>query len=224
MRIWLVLIGLLIAAPPARAEVWPPCDGCTLALPADTAEPIPLLVVLHGDRGKATTWASRWREAALERGMGVLALQCPEELGCKDAIWYMWEGDAKWVIEQIDKLGHEVKLDRSKVYLAGFSGGASFIGQRIRTWAGFAGLVFHAGAMGPSDGRCLKPTPPTYFLVGELNQYHSTQKLVRNFLEGCRAKVRWDLLKKGDHDDEERALTPKKAGQILDWLAKQQRL
>lgn len=208
---------LIALASSAGASPEPPCDGCAIAFP-DKPGPFPLVVVLHGDQGKATYWLSRWRDAALERGWGVLALQCPEEFGCKDGVWYMWDGDPKWIHEQIDKLAAGVQIDRSKIVLAGWSGGASYIGMHVKSWTSFAGLVMHGGAMGPKDGRCAKPATPTYFLVGDQNQYHSTQVLIRDFMIDCRAKVKWDVLKKGDHSDEERALNAAKAGQILDWL------
>ncbi len=215
----LLSIATLIAtASPATAGTpEPPCDGCAVAWP-DTDKPVPLLVVLHGDHGTATHWLSRWRDAAIERGFGVLSLQCPEELGCKDGVWYMWTGDPKWVHDQIDKVAASAPIDRSKIVLAGWSGGGAYIGMHVRSWQGFAGLVMHGGAMGPLDGRCAKPTPPVYFFVGDKNQYHSTAVLIRDFLIDCRARVKWDLLKGGDHGDENKALDPVKAGQILDWF------
>lgn len=215
----LLLAALAFASPAAAGTPEPPCDGCAVAFP-EREGPVPLLVVLHGDHGTATHWLARWREAALDRGIGVLSLQCPEDLGCKDGVWYMWTGDPKWIHEQIDKVAATAPIDRSKIMLAGWSGGGAFIGQHLRSWTGFAGLVMHGGAMGPTDGRCAKPPPPVYFLVGDQNQYHSTAVLIRDFMLDCRAKVKWDLMKGRDHSDEDKALNPTKAGQILDWLLK----
>ena len=36
--------------------------------------------------------------------------------------------------------------------------------------------------------------------------------------DGCAHEVSWDLVDRGDHDKEERALTKAKAISILDWL------
>lgn len=222
MRIWIVLIGLLIAgsrAGPASAEVWPPCDGCAIALPDHPSGPLPLLVVLHGDHGTATEWVARWREPALDRGWAVLALQCPVDRGCEEGVWYRWDGDAQWVLDQIDALAGSVEIDRSQIFLAGWSGGATYLGMHLKSWRDFAGLVMHGGGVGPRDGQCARL--PVYFLVGDENRYHSSTKLFRRFLSSCRAKVRWDLMKGADHTAEERALTGEKAVQILDWLTRQ---
>ena len=220
MRIWLVLIGLLIATPATADSVWPPCDGCAIALP-ERSTPMPLLVVLHGDQGRATSQLARWREPALERGWAVLALQCPAELGCEEGRWYNWTGDPKWVVEQIDKLGTSVKIDRTRIFLAGWSGGAAYLGMHMRSWQAFAGLVMHGGGLMPQDGRCGARTLPTYFLVGDKNQYHQAAIWFRDYLQGCRSSFRWDMMKNADHTDEERALTGSKATEILDWLTKQ---
>src|SRR5688500_10409200 len=72
-------------------------EGCTLELP-DGARVAPILVVLHGNHESARDAAKRWRGAARERGWGVLALQCPRDLGCDhEGRWYRWAGHPTWV-------------------------------------------------------------------------------------------------------------------------------
>lgn len=217
---WRVLLSLAIASAlgsSAVASPEPPCDGCAIAFP-EREGPVPLLVVLHGDHGQATHWLARWRDAALDHGWAVLSLQCPEDLGCEEGVWYRWDGDPQWILQQIDKLAEGAEIDRSQLYLAGWSGGAAYLGMHMRSWQGFAGLVMHGGGVTPRDGRCAKPAPPVYFLVGDKNQYHQSTVWFRDHLRDCRARVKWDLLKGGYHPDEDKALDPAKAGEILEWL------
>src|SRR5690242_18029219 len=96
-----VLVGIVmaLASTVTHAKPAPPCRGCTLDVPRADG-PVPLLVVLHGDRERATTSADRWRAAAKQRGWAVLALQCPVALDCKDSFW-QWNGDPKWVLDQV---------------------------------------------------------------------------------------------------------------------------
>ena len=85
-----------------------PCQGCTLDLAA-TEQAVPLLVVLHGDRERATVSADRWRAVAKQRGWAVLALQCPTVLGCKGSFW-QWNGDPKWVLDQVAAVAHTASI------------------------------------------------------------------------------------------------------------------
>lgn len=217
MRGRLVLIVTLLALP-AHAAPEPLCDGCAISLP-EREGPIPLLVVLHGDHEHATKWLARWRGPALDRGWGVLALQCPEDLGCANGVWYRWDGDPAWVSQQVERATANVAIDRDRMFLVAWSGGAAFVGLHARSWREFAGLVMHGGGVMPRDGRCASPSPPVYFLVGDGNRYHRSTKMFRRYLEKCGSDVTWDLLADTDHHGEDLALDGAKASTILDWLA-----
>jgi poly(3-hydroxybutyrate) depolymerase len=216
-------LALLLASGPASADKpKPPCTGCTLDVPAkapkQTVEPMPLLVVLHGDREHAAPAVARWRAAASKRGWAVLGLECPKELGCKDSFW-QWNGDPVWVTEQVAKVGKSIAIDPARVALVGWSGGGSYIGLRAQTWpATFSGVVVHGGGMAPMTEGCAKLALPSYFLVGDRNPLHRLAQDLRAHFDGCKQVVVWDLVRGGDHDREERALDAKKALAILDWL------
>jgi hypothetical protein len=77
--------------------------------------------------------------------------------------------------------------------------------------------VFHGGGSAPADSKCV--TLPAYFLVGDKNPLHYLTKGLREYFDGCKAPVVWDLVKGGDHAREDQALTGKKARAILDWAA-----
>jgi predicted esterase len=113
-----------------------------------------------------------------------------------------------------------VAIDRSRIALAGWSGGGSYIGLRVQAWpAWFSAIVIHGGGMAPQDEACGAPTLPGYFLVGNRNPLHRLVRELRAHLEQCQQEVLWDLVRDGDHDREDRALDLRKASEILDWLA-----
>ena len=206
----------------ARAGVSPPCKGCTLDVPAargaQADRKLPLLVVLHGDREHAPAAAARWRGAAKQRGWAVLALECPADRGCKDS-WWKWDGEPSWVVEQVAAVAKAAPIDPARIYLAGWSGGATYLGMHAAIWSGaFAAVVFHGGGHRPSAG-CPERPLPAYFLAGDRNPFHDRVQDLRGWFEDCRQDVAWDLVRGGDHDKEDRALDRRKALAILDWLA-----
>ncbi|MEO8842525.1 MAG: hypothetical protein ABI704_13205 [Kofleriaceae bacterium] len=197
---------------PARAR--PPKGGAdVIELPAAT-EPVPLIVILHGDREHASAAAARWRPVVKQRGWALLALECPHELGCKDS-WWQWDGDPAWVLDRITKVKAEFAI--SKVILVGWSGGASYIGARAQAWSGVDAIVIHGGGMAPVSPDCIEG-PPVYFLVGDKNPLHALARSLHDYFTGCKREVVWDVLEGADHAREASALTAKKAGVILDWV------
>lgn len=180
----------------------------------------PLLVVLHGDRESGEERAQKWREAAERRGWRVLALDCPRDRGCDEQRrWYTWNGDPSWVRQQVLALAERVRIDMSRVFLAGWSGGATYIGKRMPAWASlFAGVVIHGGGVAPAGDACPDRPFPAYFLVGDENPAHRGSVRLREYFERCKLDVKWDLVPGANHPLEDAALTPTKATEILRWL------
>lgn len=173
-------------------------------------KPLPLLVVLHGDREKAATAAKRWKT----KDFVVLSLQCPRDKGCKGS-WWQWDGDPQWIRDQIAAV--KANIDPARIYAAGWSGGATYLGMRSTAWSQtFAAIVIHGGGMRPSDDAC--GPVPMYFLVGDKNPLHHLAVGLRQYAEGCNAETRWDLVRGAAHAGEARALTTKKAQTVLEWL------
>ena len=163
-----ILTCLLVLTSAAHADTTPLCKHCTLDVPAKHEGDLPLLVVLHGDRERASAAAARWRAAAKQRGWAVLALQCPADQGCKDS-WWQWNGEPSWVLEQVTAVARTTPIDPSRIYLAGWSGGATYIGMHAPVWtAMFAALVIHGGGHEP-NADCPTTSLPAYFLVGDRN-------------------------------------------------------
>ncbi len=213
-----IALALSLLPALAHAAPKPPCTGCTLDAPA-ADDALPLLVVLHGDRERATTAAARWRAEAVRQGFAVLALQCPKIEGCKDS-WWQWDGDPQWIRNQIAAVGEVLAIDLARVYGVGWSGGATYLGMHATAWTDtFAALVIHGGGMAPSDAACAKRATPAYFLVGDKNPLHHLAVALHDYMKTCGATPVWDLVRRGNHAAEARALTRKKARAILTWLA-----
>lgn len=209
-----VLVGSLAALPQGRADV--------IDLPPG-ADPVPLVVVLHGDRQHAAAAAARWRRPVARRGWALLALDCPVKEGCKDSFW-KWDGDPGWVFDQVAAVAKRRAIDPARIYLVGWSGGASYIGWRATAWSQvFAAVVLHGGGMPPAAATCPDRALPVYFLVGNKNPLHRLARELRAYFDACHEDVTWDLVAGADHAAEEAALTPRKAGAILDWLAARRR-
>lgn len=220
-----VVVSLLLAltgcgdasgdvVPPA-----PPCEKCTLDVPPSARTPVPLLVVMHGNHEDAADAARRWREAARARNWAVLSLHCPRGNGCEDGKWYQWKQTPEWVTQQVAELGRTLDIDETRLFLAGWSGGATAIGKHATSWDRmFAAVVFHGGGQPPPDRICPAHELPAYFLVGDENPAHPAAKRLRGYYESCGQEYVWDLVPGANHAREDQALDREKAIQILDWL------
>jgi dienelactone hydrolase len=199
--------------------VEPPCDGCAASVPSADAGPAPLLVVLHGDYGLTAPQIERaWAKHASPRGVAVLAIACPRALGCQGSFW-KWNGDPAWIVAQVDALARNQPIDRRRLWLAGWSGGATYIGMHTQFFERtFAALVHHGGGMAPSSSACADAPAPVYFLVGDKNPLHEHTRWLRDHYASCANAVTWDLLPGADHTAEWRALDAH-APAIFDWLA-----
>ncbi len=148
----------------------------------------------------------------------LLALEVPE-----GDSWWQWGGEPSWVIARAEKVIAEANVDRTRVYLAGWSGGATYIGDRAQAWETlFAGIVIHGGGRAPADDACVKRLP-AFFLVGDGNKLHPLAVTLRKYLVGCKQEIVWDVVEHGAHEAERKALTRKKAMAILTWLVREKR-
>jgi poly(3-hydroxybutyrate) depolymerase len=225
MRRAVVAFAFFSAAVRADAtEHTPPCSGCTLDVASASTDPVPLVVVLHGDTDNGRERATKWRAAVMQRGWALLSLDCPEQLGCSDGSWYKWRHDPGWVREQVREVVARTRIDTSRIYLVGWSGGATFIGKHLDEWPRmFAATVIHGGGVPPKSSECPSRAFPAYFLVGDKNPAHGGAKRLRAYFESCGQDVRWDLLPGANHPKEDAALTTEKASEILRWLESRRR-
>lgn len=214
----LALVAALFAdaTAPVRAPVNDVCSGCKASAPAGT-DPVPLLVVLHGDWGLGPSdLLSAWEKHAAKRGIAVLALKCPVDKGCKGS-WWQWNGDPSWIASQVDAFAQKRAIDRTRVWLAGWSGGASYIGMRAQEFeTKYAALVYHGGGVSPG-GACATDPAPAYFLVSNGNPLHNLAVDLRKHEQACNVDVTWKLIPNVDHTGEWKALESN-GGAIADWL------
>lgn len=198
--------------------VAPPCSGCTVDLPSQRTDPQPVLFVMHGNHEEGDVAAARWRDAALARGFAVVGLTCPRDQGCDDGKWYRFKQTPSFVLDALDAIKRDLRVDPARTYLAGWSGGASAIGRNLGAWKPFSAIVIHGGGQAPADGACPPHVMPAYFLVGSGNPAHGAAIALREHLEKCSSPLAWDLLPRAGHGAERRALDRDKGEQILEWL------
>jgi predicted esterase len=195
-----------------------PCADCVASLP-DGSDPRPLLVLLHGDGETASSMFEAWQASAAARRVAVLALACPAAEGCGSRSWWRWNGEPEWLVRQVSAFAELRAIDRERMWIVGWSGGASYIGFRTQEIErSFAAIVLHGGGVPPARGICPTTSAPIYFLVGDANPLHSLAVRLRDHYETCKNDLTWMLLKGADHEGERRAL-PAHREAILDWLA-----
>lgn len=213
----LIGIGTKGSAAP-RPKLTDVCKGCIASVPPSN-EPAPLLVVLHGDWGHtARELHAAWERFAVPRNVAVLALACPEELGCKQS-WWQWNGASSWITDQVDRLAARHPIDRERLWIAGWSGGATYIGMRTQELErSFKALVFHGGGIWPSNPTCAERKPLVVMLLGNRNPLHAHALKLRDHYQRCGNPLTTMLLDESDHDGEWRALD-QRGGEILDRLA-----
>lgn len=218
------------AAPELRTDF--PCKGCLFLPPAEGATKSPLVVVLHGDApGGKTPLVKRdsapFVAAAIERGFAVLAPMCPKEEGCLVGSYWQWsQGDPPaWIASQIAAVRKETSIDPERISIAGWSGGASFLGYHYpRLAEHYAAVIFAGGGMPSASKTCAPCSPPAYFLVGDKNPLHHLAKGLKENIHACTEDITWDLLPGNDHGGEWRKVNDKnKMGELFDWLAKHPR-
>lgn len=201
---WMMAVGMALlptTALAARKDF--PCKGCIFEDNGDK-----LLLVLHGDGQTAAAMQAPWSKPAAAHGVSLVLAKCPA------ASCWQWNGDPKWLDDMVDAVARERTVDARRVWLAGWSGGASYLGLHAFALQRFAAVSFDGGGLAPS-GTC-RPIP-SYFLVGDQNPYHQYAVELRDALGACGSEVVWDLRKGAGHPAEWSALL-KSSDAILTWF------
>jgi poly(3-hydroxybutyrate) depolymerase len=221
------ILGSTQAKAAPRTKVADVCSGCLASVPSNgdqTAAAAPLLVTLHGDWGAmAPELHAAWERFTAPRGVALLSLACPSELGCKRS-WWQWNGNPTWITDQIERLAARHPIDHERLWLAGWSGGASYMGMRTQELERtFAALVIHGGGIWPSRADCAPEKAPIVFLAGDQNPLHAHVLKLREHYEHCGNEISFMLLRGAEHTREWSALD-KRGGEILDLLGTKRRV
>ena len=166
-----------------------------------------------------------WEPAASKRGIVVFALSCPRAEGCTAQSWWKWNGDPSWLHHQVTALGALRTLDPARMWIAGWSGGGTYLGWNTQAFEHhYAALVIHGGGVRPASQACATPQAGIYFLGGDKNPLHDlAERLHDYYTTTCpHADLTWTVLKGVDHQGERRALGTYREA-ILDWLVTRRR-
>ncbi len=180
-----------------------PCAGCVTVTP-DDAGPWPLLVTFHGDEGDPSYIHGAFREVAPAAGFLLVSLRCPRDRGCGGS-WWRWEAsgshdDFAWALAQIDALEAAYDVDRDRVYVAGFSGGSSYLSELVpRHTDRIAGALYLGGGYRPYGVDCAACAVPIHFVIGDRDFLLDGAMHLRGFYESCDHPVDWQLVSDVDH-------------------------
>ncbi len=172
---------------------------------------------------------SRARASASPSGGPTKRIACPAAQGCNGA-WSDWlaaqnyrltAATLAWLDSQVDGIeaAYNVELDRE--YLAGYSGGAYWLGYYAQARADrFAGVALVAGGMPAYTANHGCPTCkiPGYFLGGDMDFRTQQMSDTANAFTTCGEEIRTDLITGGTHQSTIGSLATGKALEILSWL------
>lgn len=214
--------GLVMLTADARAERDVVCAGCLFEpAPGPTDVPRPLLVLLHGDEGSPSKLFGAWKTAAAQANVHLFAPKCPTSEGCAGS-WWRWDRDPKWILDRVEDLGRRASVDPKKRYLAGWSGGTTYISFHVPRWfPTFAALSLAGGGAPSRDDGCFVgaggPCGAVHYLAGDKNPLFSLAEGAHAYLERCGHDVTWELHPGADHAGEWRAYE-REVGQLMTWL------
>ncbi|HKA89776.1 MAG TPA: hypothetical protein VKE22_19070 [Haliangiales bacterium] len=218
---FLVALGVLLGG---RTTVHAdfPCKGCVTIVPAGAAAGAPLLVALHGDDAGASSTLADWRAAAAAAGAVLLAPECPRDAGCAGS-WWRWlqskRHDPGWLAREVDTA--IAALGPRRVVVAGFSGGASYLGWYVPTHAdGIAAAAFVAGG-NPYADRCPERKVPVRFDIGaeDRGMLEPFARPLRRWFEACGGhELVWEEVAGVGHLGMHAVLERGRARAVLAWL------
>ncbi len=167
MPLWILALMLVWAPTIALAQY--PSETRTLSVdgvqrsfllarpPSMPAGALPLVISMHGDGGNSTAMRSALPlEAAASQAAGKAVFVYPKS---KDGAFEYWSSagrahEGRFVQQIINSVYADLGIDKTRVYLVGFSGGATManaLGCRLGRNV-IRGLGIHSGTLYPVDG------------------------------------------------------------------------
>jgi hypothetical protein len=183
--------------------------------------PAPLVVVLHGDEGGPSRIVGAWATAARKAGAIVFGPKCPKDEGCAGSYW-RWNGDPRWLFAEIDALAAKYAVDPRRRYIAGWSGGSTYLTYRTSEWFPEFAAASVAGGGAPEAGTaCFRKAggscAPVHYLMGSGNPLFGLAVEARDRIRACGHDLEWNELPGADHQAEW-SVYSRRTGEILQWL------
>ncbi|MEP7121292.1 MAG: PHB depolymerase family esterase [Byssovorax sp.] len=210
------------AGPAIEVEGWP-CKGCVTFAPTRDGSARPLLIALHGDDGGTGKLFRALRPACERERVILVSLRCPVELGCRTSYW-QWHGtsthDPGWIAAQVAAAQARFTVDPARIYAAGYSGGATYLGWYVPTFPReFAAVAHIAGGM-PWGTPCPSCKVPVFFTLGAgdpmLVPY---TRPLRDYYASCGGhEIAWQTLPGVTHEGIIPTVQAGKGKEILAWL------
>ncbi len=220
-RLWraVAIAGVALERGASADEVGFPCPECVVIAEAN-APPRPLVVLLHGDEGGPSRIVGAWRDVAKKKGLVLFAPRCPRALGCVGSYW-QWDGDPKWLEDRVADVEAKYAVDPSRRYLAGWSGGSTYLTFHLERWFPTFAAVSVAGGGAPGHETCLAGAggacAPVHYAMGDGNPLFGLAVRARDAARACGHDLAWTELHGADHEGEWRWYVSH-TGDIADWL------
>ena len=144
----------------------------TLFAPSSVAaSQAPLLVLLHGSYGSGSAMVSWWMSTAEQEGIVLVGPEARE----KEA-WQLRADSPQFIRALIDTVAAKHRIDRTRIYLFGSSGGAVYaLTLSMLESQLFAATAIHAGAWRtPNEFRAVpyaKRKIPIAMFIGDKDEY-----------------------------------------------------
>lgn len=206
---WLLLIfaPLLLATPaqakPSCGKGGPPGQGTDKAgtgqfrysVPSTytPSAPMPLLFALHGDEGKPDYIYSSFRTLQQNSG-GAFILVAPKAAHGWGSWYKATSSNAVFIDAVLSKLLSSYNIDQDRIWLTGWSGGATFLSYyAIKRQDRVAAVIYYLGGGGggsysPPPGSC---KIPARFVIGSKDFLYSLATKHRSVLQQNGHQVQW---------------------------------
>lgn len=229
MRRAAALAASLILAPRFAAAAPPPgdwpCPGCVVHVPEPLPDgPRPLLVALHGDGGAVRPLVRAFQGATDAAGVILLAPRCPRSMGCTAGSFWQWlqtgGHDEGWLGGLIDAVSARYAIDRARVYAAGYSGGATYLGAYVPSHPTRFAAVAHVAGGAPYGRSCPSCKVSVLFVIGGLDPMIVPYTApLRAYYDACGGhEVVWQQLPGVTHEGILGVLQAGRARDVLSWL------
>lgn len=172
-------------------------------LPDSAGDSPPLILALHGTGMSGDDMIQVLQDVSEELGMILIA---PDALRPANSGGYSWtyRDESEWLVESmIDRAVEQYQVDRSKVYLVGFSQGANIALTMGQTHPElFAGVVPICGHYEPQLTTAVNDAelPPFYLMTGSRDPWKKTYISAKRDFKEIQAPVQVRLLSGKGHE------------------------